>query len=267
MTITIREPAQPVVVIEGGTSGRLDVSGGLPGPAGPPGADGRDGIDGSPGAQGIQGPPGVDGRDGADGEDGAPGIQGPPGPVNEDAIPLTLKGAPNGVAELDGGGGLAQKMKLPSGGQPAVIRDTEGEGNGKASIMAASIATNGAPVVLIHTGVWQSELDYALRVFGTTSSGVVNLSLYRAVVDGTPTYGYMNGGNVPVTVTFGVFADGYSGWAVEGDFGRAQFVVTDTAVVGNGTGDPQVRDYWSMQSAADKALLNSQVAVPRRTLE
>ena len=172
-----------------------------------------------------------------------------------------------GVAELDGGGGLAQRMKVAGGSTPAVIRDTQGEGNGKASVVPASIATNGADTILIRTGVWQSELDYAFRVFGTTSGGVVNISAYRVIVGGNPVYGYTNNGNVPVALTFGVFGDGYSGWALQGaGFGRAQFVVTDAAVVGNGTGDPQVRD-WSMQTAADAGLLNSQVAVPLRTLE
>jgi len=184
-----------------------------------------------------------------------------------DSIPSALKGQPGGVAELDGGGGLAQRMKVAGGSTPAVIRDTQGEGNGKASLVPASIATNGADTILLKTGVWQSELDYAFRLFGTTAAGVVDITAYRTVIDYSPSYGFTNSGIVPVTVVFGVFADGYSGWAIQGaGFGRAQFIVTDAAVVGDGTGDPQVRD-WSMSSAADASALNSQVTVSRRTLE
>ncbi|GGX30605.1 hypothetical protein GCM10007242_41630 [Pigmentiphaga litoralis] len=192
----------------------------------------------------------------------------PAAPEDDAYLLRSLKGQPFGLADLDGSGGLAQRMKIAAGSTPGVIRDTQGEGNGKASVYPASIASDGAAAILIKTGIWQSGLDYAFRVFGTCKGGVVNLSIYRIVLSGDPyvaKWGYMNNGDVPVTVTFGSFADGYGGWAIEGDFGRGQFVVTDAAVVGNGTGDPQVRD-WSMMTAANTALLNSQTPVPRQSL-
>jgi len=192
----------------------------------------------------------------------------PAAPAGDAYLLRSLKGQAFGLADLDGSGGLAQRMKIAAGSTPGVIRDTQGEGNGKASLYPASIASDGAAAILVKTGVWQSGLDYAFRVFGTCKGGVVNLSIYRIVLSGDPyvaKWGYMNNGAVPVTVTFGSFADGYGGWAIEGDFGRGQFVVTDAAVVGNGTGDPQVRD-WSMVTAANAALLNSQTPVPRQSL-
>ncbi|GGX11074.1 hypothetical protein GCM10007242_16390 [Pigmentiphaga litoralis] len=184
------------------------------------------------------------------------------------ALRESMKGAANGVATLDASGGLVQRMKIAAGSTPGVIRDTQGEGNGKASLYPASIASDGATAILVKTAVWQDWLDYAFRLFGTCKGGVVNLSVYRIVASRDPyvaKWGYMNNGDVPVTVTFGSFADGYSGWAIEGDFGRGQFVVTDAAVVGNGTGDPQVRD-WSMMTAANAGLLNSPIQVPRQSL-
>jgi hypothetical protein len=192
----------------------------------------------------------------------------PAAPQDDAYLLRSLKGQPFGLADLDGSGGLAQRMKIAAGSTPGVIRDSQGEGNGKASVYPASIASDGAAAILVKTGVWQSGLDYAFRVFGTCKGGVVNLSIYRIVLSGDPyvaKWGYMNNGDVPVTVTFGSFADGYGGWAIEGDFGRGQFVVTDAAVVGNGTGDPQVRD-WSMMTAANASLLNSQTPVPRQAL-
>ncbi|MYZ44228.1 hypothetical protein [Schauerella aestuarii] len=288
MTLTIINPRSTSMVIQGRSPQLIKISGGVPGPSvtpeqiavavaaylhiNPPtngdnDADATDEQVAHAVAAFLQANPPAAGKDATD-EQISEGIAAyfAANPLPE-SVPLRMKGEPNGVAELDGGGGLAQKMKLPSGGAPAAIRDTDGEGNGKASVMTASIATTGANTVLVKTGVWQSELDYAFRVFGTTAAGVVDITAYRTVISGSASYGFTNSGIVPVTVTFGVFADGYSGWAIQGSgFGRAQFIVTDAAVVGNGTGDPQVRD-WSMYSAADTAALNSQVTVSRRILE
>jgi hypothetical protein len=178
--------------------------------------------------------------------------------VNQDAIPLTQKGQPFGVASLDGSGGLAERMKIASGSTPAVIRDTEGVGNGKASSFVASIATADSTSILVKTGVWQDELDYSFRLAGVCAGGGIDIIVWRYVVNAVPTYGYMNLGAVSLAVTFGKFADGYSGWAFRRTFGRAHVVVTEAVIVGDGTTDNQVRG-WSMIGAASNVLLLSQV--------
>lgn len=261
-----------------GTNGTNGIDG-ADGIDGQPGTNGRDGIDGEPGTPGTNGTNGVDGQPGKDGEPGLPGRDGIDGAngtngvdgkdgesINgDDYILAASKGQPFGVAELDGSGNIAQRIKSAAGSTPPAMRDSEGVGNGKASVYAASITSDGNSVIIAKTGIWRSELSYAFRAFGQTDDGVVDLTFYRNVVNGAAFYGYMNNGNVPVVITFGMSNDGYSSWAIAGITGRAQIVVTDVVCTGNGTGDNEVR-LWSMTAANDTGSLGQHVTVARQTL-
>lgn len=202
----------------------------------------------------IKGPAGDPGT-------GEGGDYAPAPPEGDSYILNSTRGQPNGVGSLDASGSLAQRIKSAAGSTPGILRDTQGEGNGKASVFPASIASDGQSVILMRTGVWRGELTYSFRLSGPCDLGKVTLDIFRIVIGGTTTYGYVNTGNVPVTVTFGMFGDGYSGWAVQAAFGRAQLVVTEAMVVGNGTDDAAVRD-WAMYAANDLTLISSQVSVP-----
>jgi hypothetical protein len=187
-----------------------------------------------------------------------------------DISDIPLWGQPNGIAQLDGGGGLVQRLKLASNGDAAFIRDNEDSGSGKNSFFCASFDYTSAVVyALLTTQIYTATQSWSARIVGmsVTGAGLIDITVYRVMNGSTPTYGHINNGTIPVVCTHGtVTASGYYavGIAINStagaNFGVSNFLVTEV-MLNNSAGDGQLQG-WDIQHAANLSALSSTADMP-----
>lgn len=129
------------------------------------------------------------------------------------------KGQPNGYAELDASGGLAQRSKVPANTDPLAVRDAGGDGAGKSAVMVASRTGAIAGSIVIKTGIWQQNADGECHVRAdlntniTPGNRILDIQLqFRNNTNNTRNLTYVNTGGINCTVSGAQHPDGYYVW-------------------------------------------------------
>jgi len=147
------------------------------------------------------------------------------------------KGRPNGYAELDASGSLAQRSKVAADTDALAIRDAGGAGAAKSATMVASRVGTITGSIVIKTGVWQDDADATCHVRANVNGNAAVLNKLLDVTlqfrnystaNGTRSLAYVNNGGLPLVVFGAKHADGYWCWILSPISGQAW---TSVAVV------------------------------------
>lgn len=165
------------------------------------------------------------------------------------------KGSPNGFAELDASGKLAQRSKVAEGTAALAVRDASG-GAGKSAVMVASLnAVPATNAIVVKTGIWQSNADATCQFRGAIQGAKLNMALdltlqLKSRAPSADLFAYTNNGMEAVVVQGAKHPDGYYCWILTPAAGRTWIYtsmceILSTAVRGSNITDASATA-WSI---------------------